>query len=115
MKITEATFRVCRNLGNYETVHYSVTVCVGEDEKLDFEPIKKAIDKQHIKLYGKQEEHITAARQTGFKRQIVDYSDDPRSTYGLIVDALSSGRVTLSEVEQSFSLTSDARKALLEI
>lgn len=51
MKITEIAFDVLRNIGNFENVRYSVTVALDEGEKPDFEPLKKAIYRQHAKLY----------------------------------------------------------------
>lgn len=51
MKVKEASFQVVKNLGNYETVRYSVTIIPDEGEKLNFDPIRKAIERQHKKMY----------------------------------------------------------------
>ena len=63
MKIKEINMQIVHNLGNYESVRYSVTVEVEEGERISFAPLKEQIEKQHAALYpsegrGKQKQSV---------------------------------------------------------
>lgn len=105
MIIKEIQLEICRNLGNYENVRYSVTAGLNKGEEADFSALKEHIDKQHASLYGSQKNVQQMAEKAAItmksNKQLLTLS---HKDYAAITKRLSNGSVTLDVVTQFYDI-----------
>lgn len=112
MEAKEITMQVVRNLGNFETVRYSVTCTLTEGDNVDFKPIKDAIDREHARLYGSgvnKPNSANIAECTPTTRPLT-FSIDADSEFQRVVEALQTNRVDMITVEQYYTLDDQGRE-----